>query len=282
MKIKLMLGFLFLVLFSGCNDVAISVVDEPVITQEYLENCALGNEPECFMVLKFGANPDVKLAWETIWYSGGLYPYMTTARLLNVSSSSPSDTAAGIGARKVLIQGLNENYTLQEEFITLSGTTKVSSTKKYIRFFRSYVNNTGSNGAAVGTISIRSLNIVRGTIPIENSISHGQTLMGIYTIPSGYVGAITMKTASSGQNEDANVNFMTRNFGSNVWRTKEHSDIYQNTWLVQNKILEIECEKTDIEFRAYSTGAGAGAGAEIHVEMQIFMINKSLVPNLCN
>ena len=48
----------------------------------------------------------------------------------------------GTGARTVLIEGLDENYDIQSETVTMDGTTNVVTTNTYIRLFRMTVQMT--------------------------------------------------------------------------------------------------------------------------------------------
>jgi hypothetical protein len=54
--------------------------------------------------------------------------YAAAALQMTVSSSSASDTSAGTGARTVLITGLNANYAVISESVTMNGQTAVTTT----------------------------------------------------------------------------------------------------------------------------------------------------------
>jgi len=54
-------------------------------------------------IFKFGFNPDIDDALETIWAQGGLYSYLSSATTLYISSSSTADDAAGTGARTATV-----------------------------------------------------------------------------------------------------------------------------------------------------------------------------------
>jgi hypothetical protein len=86
------------------------------------------------VVHKFGANFDIdnNSEPETVWTGGGLYPWssLATAQTLYVLSESSEDT--GI----LEIQGLDENYNLQTEELTLTGTTAVTTVNTFLRVYR--------------------------------------------------------------------------------------------------------------------------------------------------
>ena len=67
----------------------------------------------------FGYNPDVDTTIESVWPDGGVVPHPTVASVLKISSSSANDTSAGTGARTVYIEGLDSNYNVISETVTL-------------------------------------------------------------------------------------------------------------------------------------------------------------------
>lgn len=76
-----------------------------------------------------GYNPSASSTAATVWAVGtGSYAQLTTATTLEVVSSSANDTAAGTGARTVVIHGIENStgvYLPFREVITLAGTTPV-------------------------------------------------------------------------------------------------------------------------------------------------------------
>jgi hypothetical protein len=59
-------------------------------------------------VYKFGYNPDVNGAEETIWEVGGNTPWPDTAFVAYVNNAA--DANGGTGANKVRIEGLDADY----------------------------------------------------------------------------------------------------------------------------------------------------------------------------
>ena len=62
-----------------------------------------------------------------------LYPWLTSASTLQVSSSSANDTAAGSGTRTVRIIGLDANYSSVTEVVTMNGVTPVVTANSFLR-----------------------------------------------------------------------------------------------------------------------------------------------------
>jgi hypothetical protein len=138
-------------------------------------------------MLKFGRNPDIDTgAAEDVWEGGGLYTFDTTAQSLEILSSSASDAAAGTGARIVSLIGLDENYAVKNELVSLDGTTAVAVPGTWIRVHRCSVQTAGSNEANVGTLTVRIAG--GGATRLVVGAGNGQTLMAIYTIPAATTG----------------------------------------------------------------------------------------------
>ena len=104
-----------------------------------------------FHVIKFGTNNDVDGSLETIWDAGGLYTYLTTATTVTVTSTDSDDSASGSGARTITVEGLDANYDLVSETLTVGGS---AGTTEFLRVFRAFVATSGSTGSNEGTISV--------------------------------------------------------------------------------------------------------------------------------
>jgi hypothetical protein len=148
------------------------------------------------LVLKFGRNPDIDTgAEETVWEGGGVYPFQSTAQSLEVLSSDANDTSAGTGARTITLIGQDANNVEQTQVITLNGTTPVAITGTWLRVYRCSVTTAGSGAVNAGALTIRIAG--GGTTLLVVGIGNGQTLMAVYTIPSGYTGYLTSYYASA-------------------------------------------------------------------------------------
>jgi hypothetical protein len=204
---------------------------------------------------KFGYNPDVNGDEETVWEQGGDYPWLDSAVTMFVSSTSVNDTSGGSGANTILIQGLDENYVEIEETITLNGQTQVATQLSYLRVYRSFVTLAGSSGTSGGIIYIGSSGatggVPNGTVYANLSIGN-QTQIAAYTVPAGhtlYVDEINITAALNLANKRVNASFHTRDFGSNVFRTR-FINVLQSSQLNQRfKYPQDFAEKTDVEVR---------------------------------
>lgn len=150
----------------------------------------------------FGYNPDVDSATEeTIWTAGGLYQHLDTPAIMTVSSSSASDTSAGVGARSIYIVGINSTGGEVSETVVLNGQTPVNTTHTYTEIQSSLVVSAGTSEHNVGNISIGTGTVTSG-VP-ANIFGHilateNKSLIGHYTIPIGYTGYLISGNMSVG------------------------------------------------------------------------------------
>lgn len=120
----------------------------------------------------FGFNRSVGTTYETLFNNGGgLYQFPSSAVQMDVVSSDAGDTA------QVLITGLDDNYRVITETVTLTGTTPVTTTQSFFRI----------NGASVvstpnlsGNVTISNAGVTYGHI--ESDIGTQQAC--IYTVPA--------------------------------------------------------------------------------------------------
>lgn len=218
---------------------------------------------------KFGYNPDVNGTEETIWSQGGDVVWPAAAFTAFISSSSTADTSAGTGAQTVTVEGLDENYAVQSVTVNMNGQTQVQigDASGWIRINRAFVAVAGSGGTAAGTVYIAATGVSSGvpTGTIYASITDGnQTQMAVYTVPAShtlYLDDLIFTAAISQANNYATVKLNTKDFGSNVFRTK-FINVLQSNELVINFVFPLAIpEKTDIECRAVTSNTNNQIGA---------------------
>lgn len=140
-------------------------------------------------VYKFGYSSVIDGTLYPIWNLAANRVYLTTADTMKISSSSANDTSSGTGARTVLLEGLNQNYEVISEVITLTGQTEVASTKAYLRVTGITVLTMGSNGGNAGVIYAGTGTVTAGVPAVVHElvpIGFNKEASGIYTVPAGY------------------------------------------------------------------------------------------------
>lgn len=114
------------------------------------------------------------------------YTPQASAAQRSLKSSSASDTAAGIGAQTVAVNYLDNTMTLQQEIVTMNGTTAVNMVSTTVQFIESMVVlTTGSNLANVGTISIFTTTGGGGSAFASINIGDNATFYAHHYVPAG-------------------------------------------------------------------------------------------------
>jgi len=222
-----------------------------------------GEDPNRETLYKFGFNSDVNATEESIWDVGGDYNWTSTTYTAYVVSSSSDDTnSSGIGAWKISITGLDENYNLQTATgIELNGTNEVTvSNYTWRRIFRAIVTEAGIEGENKGNIIIKNASDGgSGTYQAQITTGKNQTLMAIYTVPNGYdlyLDDITVTSAITTGNTYGTFRFLTRETGSNkVFQTKLQNVIQSNKVVYKFEYPLKITSKTDIDTKFISTGS---------------------------
>jgi len=138
----------------------------------------------------------------TITDAGASYAAQTlTAKTVKISAANAADTAAGTGARTVLLSGYDANYAKISETIALNGQTEVVSTKSYILVNQLEVLTAGSGTTNAGIIYAGTGTVTTGVpatqwlnIPAGVAISRA----GFMLVPAGYTMVIKNFVVSNG------------------------------------------------------------------------------------
>jgi len=209
---------------------------------------------------KFGSNPNLTAGNQTIWTQGGMYPWAALdgdAQTLYIVSTSASDLDT------IEIFGLDNNWELQTDTVTMTGQTAVPTNVPFKRIYRMIYDHTAQN---VGTITARTVSGA-GTVVAHIGVGVAQTLASIYTIPSGYNGYLCKYTAGVGKGGDSNFRIYVRynHYGVSTFNVKSDVNLYQTT-ISQDYTVPLKLiQKTDIDFRALTTGNNFSATASFDI-----------------
>jgi hypothetical protein len=220
---------------------------------------------------KFGRNPSVGGAPETIWQQGGLYTYLTSPSTVFVSSNDGDDNPTGNGARTVTIIGLDANYN---EINVTQPVNNLVGTAEFLRVFRAFVASAGSTGTNEGNVIISTAAGGGGTvladigkIGIGTTYGLGQTMLGLYTIPAHCTGYLTQwNVGVSAYNSSATATLFTRQVENvlGAFRTRDIMDVPGGFHTRDYKVPIELPPKTDIEIRAIaSTGSTISSSFDI-------------------
>jgi hypothetical protein len=209
-------------------------------------------------VHKFGLNTAVGTSFETIWDGNNTYTYPSSA---GTATATSSDTASD-NTGTVKIFGLDSNYDLAEETLTIGGSAGSTS---FIRVFRAFMvsANTGTGNVGVITITVSSTTVA------QIRAGYGQTLMCVYTVPRKYNAYLMQIDVGSSKDLENEIRFITKKINGvgSVFTTKAfittRGGFVEKNYAVPVKIEE----KTDIELigKASATSAISG-GFELILE----------------
>jgi hypothetical protein len=185
---------------------------------------------------KFGMNPDVDAGTEEIWPIGTPRVLPTVAGALSIVSSSAEDdpdeaTPPGTGGWTLFVEGLDSNYELINETVTLTGLTPVVSTSSdWFRVNRAYCITAGSTEVNVGNITIS----IGGDTQAYIEALQGQTHQTHYTVPAETTLIIQQFHITGGRmgNTDMQIWSQVKLFGPDTsWRTLDDTFMYENNFV---------------------------------------------------
>jgi len=221
----------------------------------YEIDIAKGIVPGRTAVRRFGHNGDCGDTEETIWEASSLYVYLTSAERLKVSSdAAATDIPASTGAWTVLIYGMDANYRVITETVTLENPGPVTTIQSFLRVCIAQVVTAGTGGKNAGNISIKNnadTNTI-GYIPIGENETH----MALCTVPAGQRFIMLARQGGELAAKVSHILFYIREFGS-VWRLKRDIVVKDSHFYVRMSMPWLIPPKADLEVRATAT-AGAG------------------------
>jgi hypothetical protein len=204
-----------------------------------------------------GYNGSVGTVFEPlIVNSAAAYPIVNTAITLTLSSASANDTAAGTGARTVLVEGVGANFVLQSEVVTLNGQTGVNTVSTYLAVNAITVLSAGTglvNAGAIyagfGTITTGVPASVLSAVAVGENKSQGC----IYTVPAGYTWEVTSFSVAfsvAGQ-----IQLRVRNNLGLVY-SDNTLPIAVGCWILPAYVSKVIPEKTQVQLWCSCTSTG--------------------------
>lgn len=230
-------------------------------TSDFFLNISRGSWEGISSQFKFGRNPDVSVTEEVIWDGGNGYVFLDAAETMSIVSTSADDTNGGDGAWNLILYGLDDDFNEIFETVTLAGLTPVITTNSYRRVYRAFILQSGiataTEDANIGDITITST--TTANIQAQITQHNGQTLMCVWTVPSGYTAYITGISLNVGQGKQCLFRAKFRNCATAncAFTTKYAIDIYQNTFFGELKVPLKVPEKTDVVITAQMSATPA-------------------------
>lgn len=161
----------------------------------------------------------------------------------------------------------------------MNGTTPVSVTGTWRRVYRMYIVTSGTYGTSTagsqaGTITLRNsgAGVTWAVLSLDGSFGLGQSLIGAYTIPSGYTGTVYLSYISVETTKSASFYFFVRENADDV--TTPYSPIKIQGIMDgvtgfadfgDNHVLGVFGAKTDLGFMAKVPSSTATASVEFRI-----------------
>lgn len=234
-----------------------NIVGQPVIRTVGGDIYNSINLPAGFgQIHKFGAVPAMSQNTNgTIWDENDtVYPWSTidSNGVLTVTVVEPnneSNVSAAHDGDSVEIQGLDGDYNLQTETVTISGSS-ATTTNNFKRVFRAqFIAATGFD-PNTKRILIKS----GGTTVAKILEGLGQTLMSVYTIPAGKTGFLMRLDVTAQGTATGSFKLFARPEGLGSFQLKHVAEVngVGGPYQLEYPIPQSFPEKTDIDARMHT------------------------------
>ena len=203
----------------------------------------------------------------TVWDGGGLYPWTTfTGSGAHLFVASATDDAKMRGVA-ITIEGLDSNYDLISEVVTLDAsdtTTVKETTNNFYRVVRAFVSGTNTNSIPNDYDITFNYGSSGGTTVAKILATYGATQSCTYTVPDGYQGFILAVNGSSGQDDEITTMIWSKPYNA-AWKQEKTFKFVSGTFEHNMRTPLVFDEKTDIEIRAYALVESARIGTEFQL-----------------
>jgi len=217
------------------------------IMTPYLIGIAQGLVSGTSSINKFGYRESIPSSYQTIWDGTADYAYAAAGTVLAVADDTASDNNG-----TVEVQGLDQNYALITETLTIGGS---ASSNQFLRVFRARMIT-----ANTGSTNVDEIRIKRATTDLAIILAGaGQTLMSLYTIPAGKTGYLIRLQGNIDANNDALFRLISRPLNES-FNVKGQFGVFASGFTVEYPIPLVFTEKTDLQIVAKSqNNVGGGA-----------------------
>jgi hypothetical protein len=203
----------------------------------------------------------------TVWDEGGLYPWNTfTGSGAHIFVASATNDAKMQGVA-ITIEGLDSNYDLISEVVTMDAsdtTTVQETTTNFYRIVKATVTGTNTNSIPNDYDITFKYGSSGGTTVAKILATYGATQSCTYTVPAGYQAFILAVNGSSGQSDEITTMIWDRPFNG-AWSQVKTFKFVSGTFEHNMRTPLVFDEKTDIEIRAYALVESSRIGTEFQL-----------------
>ncbi len=238
----------------------------------YRLRVAMGLVPGVSTVHVRGRNPGVDTTERVLWAPGAVEygGFLTAPSAVRVKAGgNANDTAAGTGARRVLVTGLDGNLGVATEELVLAGASASSpSSSTFLRLLEAHVTDCGSYTSPynAGDVSIETTG---GTELIRMLAGRSQSQVGVYTVPAGHTLYVARLSVAIEGNKVATVRLWRRS-DANVVTAPCTAKRMLHEWPLLATVADLRGEgwesypaATDLWFAAYTASGTTAVSAEL-------------------
>jgi hypothetical protein len=228
--------------------------NESTTSADFMTQVARGKVVGASQVNIFAFSDQVKTAYYTLWELTGTtqYAFPSSAVVMTLVSTSASDNTQAT----VLISGLDTNWDIQTETVTLNGTTNVNTTKSFRRINSMVLTSPGvSQATNVGIITAKNGGVTYAQI----NAGIGRNQAAIYSVPNGYTMYLYSINAFNGDASAGNfLNYQVKST-NNALTNPVTLTVLQTSFDSRYQIIRENpfpyTQKTDVQWQ-FSTNAG--------------------------
>jgi hypothetical protein len=203
----------------------------------------------------------------TVWGGSGLYPWTTftgTGAKIYIKSVTNDPKVQG---KSVTIEGLDSNYDILIETVTLHATdttTPVSTVNNFYRTNKMYLSGANTNSLPHDyNIELR-YGSSSGTLIGQMNAPWGRGQNCFYTVPRGYEGFVLSINGNSGKADEITSSLWFHSYGG-TWTLQKSfkfiSGMFDHNFRTPLRITE----KSDVEIRAYALVESSRIGTEFQM-----------------
>jgi len=181
------------------------------------------------------------------WENATAYTFPVAATTMNLVSTV--NTGGDKTGTSILIQGLDANYAVISETLTLNGTTAVVTTKSYLRINSISVSAITAGANPTGVITLKDL--TNTTTYAQIAAGFGRSQMSIYTVPASntlYLSRIDAWTSANGSSADF-VTYSNTTYSSTGAAQYTQQAPFTGNYHSQRVMPRPFLEKTDVVLR---------------------------------
>ena len=247
------------------------------ITDDYLVSVKKGLVPGQFMVNKFGRNEAVaNNVWEHISLLSSSTAFRSSAATMRIKAGGDAaDTALGLGAREVIVQGIDSAFNETKEAIPTNGAVaSVTTTTFFWRVHRAWVSAVGTYGES-NTAAVTIEDSAGANDMIMIGVEEGQTQYTGWTVPASHTAYFLGMHAHVDSKKIANIRVFNRDdidittAPMKPKRLKLFFDGVAGNFMYEPRGSEFVANaKSDI----WVEGLGDGAACEISADFELLVV----------